>query len=389
MLLIVIYAAFIGLGLPDSVFGTSWPAIYSAFGLPISYASFVTVTVSICTFLSSLLSGRVINRFGTYRVTAVSTAMTSLALTGMSFSPSLVCFVILAFPLGFGAGAIDTGLNNYVALHYNAMQMNFLHCFYGIGVTASPFLLSLTLSNESDWRSGYRLVSVILFSIFILVAVSLPLWKKTGEGIHKEEKKPVTLSVSGVLRLKGVIPVLAILLAACAFEVGCGLWGSTFLVNEKGMEVDAAARAVTLYYAGITGGRLLSGLLSAKLRSSRIIAAGEILTVAAAVILLAPLSGNVSATGLFLAGLGIGPLFPNIMHLTPKLFGRDVSQSVIGVQMAVACMGSLIFPNLFGVFARRAGLWIFPYFILAVSVLLIIATVISKISGKEVTDQHD
>ena len=389
MLLIVIYAAFIGLGLPDSVFGTSWPAIYSEFGLPISYASFVTVTVSICTFLSSLLSGRVINRFGTYRVTAVSTAMTSLALTGMSFSPSLVCFVILAFPLGFGAGAIDTGLNNYVALHYNAMQMNFLHCFYGIGVTASPFLLSLTLSNESDWRSGYRLVSVILFSIFILVAVSLPLWKKTGEGIHKEEKKPVTLSVSGVLRLKGVIPVLAILLAACAFEVGCGLWGSTFLVNEKGMEVDAAARAVTLYYAGITGGRLLSGLLSAKLRSSRIIAAGEILTVAAAVILLAPLSGTVSAAGLFLAGLGIGPLFPNIMHLTPKLFGRDVSQSVIGVQMAVACMGSLIFPNLFGVFARRAGLWIFPYFILAVSVLLIIATVISKISGKEVTDQHD
>ena len=153
LLLIVIYIAFIGLGIPDSLFGAAWPAIYAELNLPVSWANFVTMIISGGTIVSSLLSARLINRFGTAAVTAVSTAMTALALFGFSVSGSMLWLCLSAVPLGLGAGAIDTALNNYVALHYKATHMNFLHCFYGIGVSMSPFLMSLALSGGS-WRGG-------------------------------------------------------------------------------------------------------------------------------------------------------------------------------------------------------------------------------------------
>ena len=196
-LLLIIYFCFIGLGIPDSLFGAAWPAIYTELDLPISYASIVSFLVSVGTVSASFLSGYLIRALGTRRITWISTAMTAAALLGFSFSHSMLWFCLLAVPLGLGAGAIDTALNNYVALHYNAMQMSFLHCFYGIGVSVSPYLLSFFLSGENaDWRSGYRTMSAIQIAIAILALLSAPLWKVHESPSVKEDSSGADASAS-------------------------------------------------------------------------------------------------------------------------------------------------------------------------------------------------
>lgn len=222
LLLLIIYISFIGLGIPDSLFGSAWPAIYTDLGLPVSSASFVTMTVSGCTIISSLLSARLIHRFGTSVITAASTLLTAFALLGFSLSANLLCLCLCAIPLGLGAGCVDTALNHYVALHYKASHMNFLHCFYGIGVTLSPFLMSLALSAGS-WRSGYRTVFFFQLFISILTTVSLPIWRKAGHTAPEEaahNSRPA--GFLSLIRIPKVRRVCMVFIGSCGLEYTCG-----------------------------------------------------------------------------------------------------------------------------------------------------------------------
>ena len=377
ILLIVIYIDFIGLGIPDSLFGAAWPAIYTEFGLPISYASFVTIIIYGGTVASSLLSAKVINRFGTSKVTAVSTALTAAGLLGFSFSGGLIWLCLFAVPLGLGAGAIDSALNNYIALHYKATHMSFLHCAYGVGVTLSPYLMALALSDNNDWRGGYRIAFFIQIGITAVTLFSLPLWSKIRRiNTHDEEEDaaPRTLKLTELIKMPSVRAVWLIFFGSCAIEFTCGSWGSTFLVQSKGMSAENAAKIITFYYAGIAIGRFLSGILAAKLPSWRIIRIGQITIITAIVLLMLPLPVYVAAAGLFLVGLGNGPIYPNLIHLTPKNFGRDISQSVMGSQMAAASIGIMVMPPLFGLLAQGISTDIFPYLLLIMFAVMAVST---------------
>ena len=377
ILLIVIYIDFIGLGIPDSLFGAAWPAIYTEFGLPISYASFVTVIIYGGTVASSLLSAKVINRFGTAKVTAVSTALTAAGLLGFSFSGGLIWLCLFAVPLGLGAGAIDSALNNYIALHYKATHMSFLHCAYGVGVTLSPYLMALALSDNNDWRGGYRIAFFIQIGITAVTLFSLPLWSKIRRiNTHDEEEDaaPRTLKLTELIKMPSVRAVWLIFFGSCAIEFTCGSWGSTFLVQSKGMSAENAAKIITFYYAGIAIGRFLSGILAAKLPSWRIIRIGQITIITAIGLLMLPLPVYVAAAGLFLVGLGNGPIYPNLIHLTPKNFGRDISQSVMGSQMAAASIGIMVMPPMFGLLAQGISTDIFPYFLLIMFAVMAVST---------------
>ncbi len=374
LLLFIIYIAFIGLGIPDSLFGTAWPAISDEFSLPVSWANFVTIIISGGTIISSLLSARIINRFGTAAVTAVSTTMTAFALLGFSVSQNILYLCLCAIPLGLGAGAIDTALNNYVALHYKASHMNFLHCFYGIGVSLSPFIMSFALS-KSSWQNGYFNVSLVQFGIALLTIISLPIWKKVRHSGTNSHSSPTrTLPLKTMLRNPKVMTACMVFLGSCGMEYTCGIWGSTYLVRGKGAAVDTAALMITFYYVGIAFGRFLSGILSAKLTSNQLIRAGQITVLAALVLLILPLPYQVSAFSLFLIGMGNGTIYPNMLHLTPANFGEDVSQSVIGVQMAFSYVGILLAPAIFGLMAQYITISLFPYFILLCYVIMIVGT---------------
>ncbi len=374
ILLTVIYIAFIGLGIPDSLFGTAWPAIYTEFHLPISCASLVSATICCGTIASSMLSARVIRRFGTNVVSAVSTALTAAALLGFSFSENLLAVCLLAIPLGLGAGAIDTALNNYVAIHYSARVMSFLHCFYGVGVSVSPFVLSLVIGGKSGWRGGYRIAFGIQLAITLLLVVTLPVWHKVhGPSETAEGGGARDLTLGEIARIPGVKLMWTLFIASCAIECTCGNWASTFLVEYKHTPPERAARIVMFYYVGMALGRFLSGLLAAKLDSWRIIRLGEMTLGIALAVLLLPGSPPLAAAGLFLVGLGNGPLFPNFNYLTPQNFGEEASQSVMGTQMAAAYGGIMIAPAVCGLLGQRFTMGIFPFYLIAFYLVMLLA----------------
>lgn len=378
ILLVFIYIFYIGLGVPDSLLGAAWPAIYSELSVPVSYASFISSIISCGTVFSSLFSTRVIAKLGTPRVTVLSTSLTAIALLGFSCSHNFLWLCICGIPLGIGAGSIDTALNNYVALHYTSMQINFLHCFYGVGVTISPYLMSLALSDNMNWRGGYRTVFFIQLTIAALSVISLPIWKKVKQALPQEEPIRV-LSLSQMLRRRKIWASCGVFLGISSLESTCLIWGSTYLSESVGISADVAAALITFYFIGMTVGRLLSGLLTIKYSDWQIIFSGQAVIFVAIILLLMQTNAIITALGLFLIGLGNGPVFPNITHLTPGLYSKETSQSIIGIEMAFSNLSIMLTPILFGVVTTYTGVAIFPKFLLIMFLIMIGCTITLKV----------
>ncbi len=369
-LLVIVYIAFISLGVPDSLIGSAWPAIYSDMSLPVEAISGITLLISGSTVLSGFISTGVLNKFGTAKVTAVSTAMTAAALIGFSFAPSYWVMLPLAIILGLGAGAIDAGLNNFVALHFSAKHMNFLHCFYGVGVSLSPYLMSVALAN-SGWRWGYRYAFFIQGAITLLLVASLPLWKKAvSNGSGEEEEESVSCSFFKMAKMPTVRIAWLVILITNALEYTCGTWASTYLVNQKGLSPDIGAIGLTVYYVGMAMGRFLSGLISSKVKTWNRIWMGCGIVAVAVVLFVLPLNVIVSMAALFLIGLGNGSIYPNLMHLTPYNFGRSISQSIMGSQIAFAYIGVMIAPPLVSLICNICGMGAYPIFIIALAAVM-------------------
>lgn len=360
VLVIIIYIAYISLGIPDSLFGAAWPAIYGEMGLPLSWANYITVIHASGTIVSSLSSAYLIKKLGTPKVTLFSVILTCTALLGFSLSDNMLWLCLSAVPLGLGAGSIDTALNNYVAINYNATQMSYLHSSYGVGVTISPYLMSLAI-GDGGWRDGYRNMFFIQSAIALLVLVTLPVWKKVKEQKAKPEVRQKTISIPKAIGMPRVKPTLLIFLSSCAIESVCLVFGATYLVEARGVTEEQGAACITFYFLGMTLGRMLSGVLSKKLSPKQIIILGECVTFIAIVLILLPLNLTVATIGLFMIGLGNGPLFPNMTHLAPKHFGEELSQSLIGLQMAASNVSILVTPIAFGQIAEHFGAHLFPY----------------------------
>lgn len=386
LLLILIYISFISLGLPDSLLGSAWPSMYGGLAVPISYAGIVYMLISFSTVASSLMSGKIIKRFGTGKVTVVSVLMTATALLGMSVSNSFVTLCVLAIPLGLGGGSVDAALNNYVALRYKARHMSWLHCFWGIGAATGPIIMSYSLHSRNawnSWQSGYLTVGSIQFVLAVILVLSLPLWKKAGAPEQDtEDAGGKSLTMIELLRLPGVVQALGAFFCYCAIESTAGLWGSSFLVLIKGISAETAASWISLYYFGITLGRFLSGFLTAKLNGRQSILLGHGLIAAGVALLLLPVGGILLPAGFFLIGLGCAPIFPSMLHDTPKNFGKAYSQEIMGIQMACAYVGSSVMPPIFGMLASLAGYSLFPIYL---AVLLFVMLIMTLALGKKVS----
>lgn len=373
ILLIVIYICYIGLGIPDSLIGVAWPAIYREFDIPVSSVSVVTLLISGGTIVSSFFSSRIINYFGTGKVTAISTTMTAAALFGFSSSHNLIWLCLCAVPLGLGAGSIDTALNNYAALHYKATHMSFLHCFYGIGVSLSPYIMSLALSDDLNWRRGYLVAFYIQLFIALVAILSLPVWNRVQKTASHEDN-PRNITFRDLLKIPGIKAQYSIFLSSCAMESVCLVWGSTFLVNARDMSAASAAGLITFYYVGMAVGRFLSGILAEKLSSWTIIRFGQTIALAAILLLFIPNSGILAIVGFSGLGLGNSVIFPNMTHLTPRSFGTDISQSVIGTQMAFSYIGILLSPPFFGFLEGQFGIASFAPFLLCLCLIMLLST---------------
>lgn len=363
ILLTVIYISYIGLGLPHSLFGAAWPAIHTDLGLPIDYANYITVLISGSTVVASIWGSRLANKYGTYTIVTCGTAIAAVTLFGFSVSNSIVMMCLCAIPLGLSAGAIDVSLNNFIAINYSAMHINFLHCFYGVGIMASPYIMSVMLASTT-WRSGYRVIFLIQCVIAVIILLSRSLWKKAGkEGSDEgEHVKPENLSYLKMAKTPSIVLIWVICIAANAIEGVGGLWGSSYLVYTHNFTESDAAKFITLFYIGMALGRFLSGILSVKISSWRLIIFGTGIMAASVVLMLLPVKSCV-VVGMFLLGLGNGPVHPNIIHLTPRHFGEKYSGSVVSSEMAAAYLGITMAPPIFGLIAKNISTSVFPVYI--------------------------
>lgn len=365
--LMIIYMAFISLGLPDSLLGSAWPVMHTSLAVPVGSAGAISMITAGGTIVSSLMSGKVIRRLGTGKVTFISVFLTSMALFGFSLSPNIYFLMIMAIPLGLGAGSIDSALNNFVALHYEARHMSWLHSFWGVGATLGPIIMASFLTKGESWRNGYRTVAIIQFLFFLVLFATLPLWKKydTPEEEKGEQRDQDVIERSeNPYKIPGVKYALFTFFAYCAIESTTGLWGSTYLVESRGISPETAARFISLYYGGITVGRFITGFFTMKFPTRTILRAGILLILSGVLCIALPLPGFMAIIGLILIGLGCAPVFPGMIHETPTRFGAANSQSVIGIQMAFAYVGSTFMPAFFGLLGGKGGLFIFPYYLL-------------------------
>jgi len=409
LLLAVIYLSFISLGLPDSVLGAAWPTMYPQFGVAVSYAGIVSMIICLGTIFSSLQCDRLTLKIGTGKVTAFSVALTAVALWGFSVSNAFWQLCLWAIPYGLGAGCVDAALNNYVALHFASRHMSWLHCMWGVGAAAGPYIMSWALMGGQSWNTGYRIISVMQMVLTAVLFVSLPLWRgrdrdaivgsdvsiRTNNGgvMEKdaisdrisvlpeekmdEPKNGSALTLGQIVGIPGAKEIMLMFFCYCALESTAGLWASSYLVLQRGLDVETAASWGSLFYVGITAGRALNGFLTLRWNDDQLIRVGQAGILLGTLILLLPLNaGKVEQTaalvGLILVGLGCAPIYPSVIHSTPAHFGAERSQAIIGVQMASAYVGSCLMPPTFGLIANHISAGLLPVFLLSILVLMVI-----------------
>lgn len=379
ILLFVIYIVFVSLGLPDSLFGVSWPVVHTEFNMPESFASLYSIITGVCTGGISFIAGPLIRKFGTGRVTFFSTLLTALGLIGISFSPNIVVMMVCTIIMGYGAGAIDTGLNNFISLHYKAKHMNWLHCCWGLGVTISPVIMSFFLAGDNgSWREGYRVVALMQASIALIVLFTLKKWniEKTGAAAAEKSADAPSKGLFDILRMKGVLTSILSLGLYCGGEFLIGTWGATYAVNVFAVAPDEAAKWVSLYYGGIMVSRIISGFASEKLSDNTLIKAGMAIAAAGMILLMLPV-GESALFGLLLIGFGYGPVFPSVLHSVPARFGIQYSADITGYHMGGAYATGFAVQLIYGYIASATTFLITPFVLFFLGVGIIGATQIT------------
>jgi fucose permease len=372
LLLLLIYISFVSLGLPDALLGASWPTMYPEFGVPVSLAGVISVTVAVGTVISSLLSDRLTLWLGAGKVTAFSVGLTAVALFGFSNSSEFWHLLIWAIPYGLGAGSVDASLNNYVALHYASRHMSWLHCMWGLGASIGPYILGRALTGGLRWNTGYHYIAVFQTVLTAVLLLSLPLWKTRKQmtsGTNGPQK--AALGLREILAIPGAKEVLIAFFCYCAAEQTAILWGSTYLVRQCGMAEETAAGFGSLFLIGITVGRFLNGFLTYKLSDRALIRLGQGIMLLGITLMLLPLGTVGALTGLLLIGLGCAPIYPCVIHSTPEHFGEENSQAIIGVQMASAYLGVCPMPPLFGLIANHISVSLLSVYLGAITAVMI------------------
>lgn len=375
LLLALIYVSFISLGLPDSLLGSAWPQMQESLGVSLSLGGVISFLITASTILSSLVSHQVIQRFGTGAVTMCSVAMTALALFGFSLSNSFFALCLWAIPYGLGAGSVDAALNNFVALHCKAKHMSWLHCFWGIGATGGPYIMGLCLSRGMGWQAGYRTISFLQMALTPILLLSLPLWKKQELPLSGGETvRPQTPQWGKLLKRPGVKAALTAFFFYSALELTTGLWGSSYMVAVRGISPETAAKWISLFYLGITAGRFFSGFLTLRFSDDAMVRLGEGTAIVGILLMLLPLHNLFLCLGLILTGLGCAPIYPSLLHATPQRFGKSLSQSLMGTQMAISYLGSTTMPPVSGFLSEKISMGLYPVLLLVFALCMTILT---------------
>ncbi len=379
------FVAFIALGLPDGLLGVGWPSIRTGFSIPLD-AIGMLLTTSVAGYMtSSFISGPLIARFGVGRVLAASCAFTGIALIGYSLVPAWWMMVLLGVIAGLGAGAIDAGLNTYVAAHFGEGLMQWLHASWGIGVTLGPIIMTIGLSTLNTWHAGYRVVGgfqLVLAAGFLL---TLALWEQKKAPVGSDEPKRLT-DYKTPMRQTLRQPLVWLSVLLFFFYVGAesslGTWTYSLLTESRGVDPTLAGLFAGSYWATFTVGRVVAGLFARRVGVNRMVLSGVMGALLGAVLLVWNPAEWVNLLAVAIIGLSIAPIFPALMSGTSLRVGEKFAANTIGMQMAASGFGTVVIPSLMGILARQISLEVIPICLLVVYAGLLGVYLISTASRK-------
>ncbi|AGY82498.1 MFS transporter [Carnobacterium inhibens] len=377
----IIYITYISLGLPDSLLGVAWPDMVGEFHVTYSAVGIISMAIAVCTVISSLQTIRITQKTGTGKLVLSSILLTAMGLIGFAFTKNFFLLIVAALPLGFGAGAIDTSVNNYVSSNLKAHHMNWLHAFWGMGATLGPIIMGVVLDNHFSWRNGYLIIGSIQLILAFILLFSLPLWKQNEQKVAIEPDKS-KLSFGALLKQKGVMWSLLSFLFYVGIEGTIFLWGSSYLVEVKSVTAASASFILSLFFASITLGRIISGFVTFWLSNPKLLLLSEsILLIGICTVAIG--RGSILYIGFILIGLGCAAIFPTMMHETPERFGARNSGAIIGFQVAFGYVGVTILPPLLGILFQRVSMNLFPLFLVGFVLILIVVTLLIE-KGKTI-----
>lgn len=398
LLLIIIYLAYVSLGLPDGLMGIAWPEIRTQFDLPMTAAGFMSIIGTICATVSSFSSGHILKRIGTGRMILFSSMLTGFAIFGFSISAVFPMMVLFSIPHGLGAGGVDSSLNHFVSKNLTSRHMNWLHAFWGIGASIGPVIMTYAILWTNRWNNGFLIVAIIQLSLAALFFVTLPEWKKIEGRDARRSSEPNDQTPVGesdaatapteksghspagsetpktrqsffrrlwngfllIFKQHGLFMAMLTFFFYVGAEAVLGFWSATYLRFSRGVSLESAGLWVAIYYGCITGGRILFGFFVEKIGTGVAVKSGIGVSILGFILLLLPLQSTVLCPiGLGLIGLGFAPMFPCVMQDTPLRFG-SMSATAIGYQLGMANIGYTMLPLLVAAISERVSLTLIP-----------------------------
>ena len=382
LLLAIIYLGYISLGLPDKILDAAWLPMSRAFDVPLRYGGFIPLTIALCSSVSASASGFILRKIGTGRLLAICGAVTGLSLIGCGWSPVFAVLLAFAIPLGFGQGAVDTGMNYYVSKHYSSRDMSWLHCCWGVGATLGPLLASLFLQRTGSWKSGYFAIGSCQLVLAAFFCSTIGLWDRARRDEEAEDREAA--AASSMDRLTGKCEFsldfwlcVLIFFLYCGIEAGSGLWCCAFLTQSRGMALENAQFVVTAYWGALTGGRFLLGFMADRIGNRRLsILAGAGVLVAAGLLLIPAGGAVLPSIALLLVGFALAPIYPCLMHeATRRGFNDATAAALTGLQGSASMIGCMVMPPVIGYAGDLISMEALPVFIAVQAVLMFLALV--------------
>lgn len=362
-LVVLAFVAFISLGMPDGLLGVAWPSIRSSFILPLD-AIGMLLPFSVAGYLTaSFLSGMLISRWGIGRVLAGSCAITGIGLLGYTMVPAWWMMILLGMLAGLGAGAIDAGLNTYVAANFGEGLMQWLHASYGIGVTLGPVIMTIALTTFNSWRLGYRVVGGFQVFLAVCFVLTVGMWTRNKSVSTGNEPKRLTdykTPMNETLRRPRVWLSMLLFFLYVGAEVSLGTWAYSLLTESRGINQATAGLFAGSYWAMFTVGRIAAGLYAKKVGVHLLVQGGLAIALLGALLLLWNPFDAANLLAVALIGFAIAPVFPALMSGTSLRVNEEFAANTIGLQIAASGLGTAAIPSLLGVLARQFTLETIP-----------------------------
>ena len=372
-LILLAFIAFVALGLPDGLLGVGWPSMRAGFGLPLDAIGMLLIASVAGYMTSSFLSGFLLARVGVGRILAASCFLTGLAMIGFTLVPQWWMVVALGVFAGLGAGAIDAGLNTYVAANFGERVMQWLHASWGLGITIGPIIMTIGLSTFDTWRFAYRVVGIFQLTLAVGFALTVGLWSQHKATTSVEPEKRLTdynTPLGQTLRRPRVWLSVLLFLLYVGAETSLGTWTYTLLTESRGVDSTVAGFFAGSYWFTFTIGRIVAGMFAGRIGVNRLVLGGVTGALLGATLLVWNPFELANVLAVALVGVSIAPIFPAMISGTSARVGERYAANTIGMQMTATGLGAAVVPSLMGVLARQTSLEVIPVCLLAAYAVL-------------------